>query len=76
MTTITKALKRIEDDILQVLSEANGESLTQDQLFQRTHLVHTAEYGWTFALENLEKQKKIEVTGYDLEGYLKYQLRK
>lgn len=74
MTSLTEVLKKIERDIVQVLSEAQGEALTQEQLFLRTHLLHTAEYGWSFAIENLEKAKKIKVVGTIYKGELLYQL--
>lgn len=73
MLTIRQALKKIEDDIVQVLTESK-EPLTQDQLFAKTKLQNTSEYGWSFALENLEKENKIKVAGVIYKGILQYKL--
>lgn len=76
MATLTEQLKKIENDILTVLNENGNQPMTQDQLFAKTHLVHMAEYGWSFALNNLEKQRKIEVVGTIYKGELLYKIIK
>lgn len=59
MATLTEQLQLIQDDIVQVLKE-KGKAMTQDELFKNTHLEHMSWYGWSFALDKLEKQKLIK----------------
>lgn len=60
MATLTEQLKKIQDDVLVVLKE-KGKPMTQDELFKNTHLEHMSWYGWSFALDKLEKQKLVRL---------------
>ena len=64
MSELTAQIKKIEDDILNVLKES-GKPMTHGQLFKNSKLINTSEYGWGFALDNLDKQKKIKMDGND-----------
>ena len=73
MTTISQQLRKIENDILTVLKENPKLKMTQVDLFKKTKLRNMAEYGWSFALDNLEKANKIKVVGHIYNGELQYQ---
>lgn len=60
MATLTEQLKKIQDDIIVVLNEKN-KPMTQYELFNNTHLEHMSYFGWSFALDKLEKQKLIKL---------------
>ncbi len=64
MATLTDQLKRIEDDIIIVLKETK-KPLTQEQLYEKSKLENMSYFGWTFALQNLEKKKLIEIIKSD-----------
>lgn len=64
MATLTEQLQLIQDDIIRVLEE-KGKPMTQDELFENTHLKHMSWYGWSFALDKLEKQKLIKFVRVD-----------
>jgi len=74
MATLTEQLRKIENDITRVLSENSNKAMTQDQLFDKTHLENMSYYGWSFALSNLEKAGKIKNTGVISGGDLLYAL--
>lgn len=74
MTTLTQQLKKIADDIVTVLKENGNKPMTQDQLFKKTHLEHMSEYGWSFALTDLERAKVIKDVGVIYNGEIQYQL--
>lgn len=73
--TLTEQFKRIEDDILLVLSK--HESLTQSELYslRGDQLKNISEYGWSFAIDNLEKRHEIECYAPHLMGNLQWQLK-
>lgn len=58
--TLTQQLRRIENDILLILSK--HDSLTQEELYKLrgNQLKSISEYGWSFALENLERRHEVE----------------
>lgn len=60
--TITEQLYRIQKDIMYNLAEAN-EPMTQDELHLVTKLKNISWYGWPFALDNLEREGYITMTG-------------
>ena len=74
MTTISQQLRKIENDILTVLGENPTLKMTQDDLFKKSKLRFMAEFGWSFALDNLEKANKIKVVGHIYNGELQYQI--
>lgn len=72
MATLTDSLDLIGKDIVQVLKDNGNKPMTQDQLFAKRKLMNYSVFGWSFALERLEKKKLITVVGEDKQGNLKY----
>jgi hypothetical protein len=72
MSSLTDSLALIGKDIVQVLKGNGNKAMTQDELFARRELMNYSEYGWSFALDKLVREKKIKVKGYDRNGDLKY----
>lgn len=64
MSSISLQLKKIEDDIVLVLTES-GEAMTQHQLFAKSKLQNMSYFGWPFALDKLEKKGKITYSTKD-----------
>ena len=75
MSTLTETLDLIGKDIVQVLKDNGNKPMTQDQLFANRKLMNYSEFGWSYALEKLEKDRVITVDGYvKSNGDLKYKL--
>ena len=72
--TLTESIKEIEDDIIKVLTENQPIDLSQDELYAHTHLKNKAEFGWSFAIEKLEKKKLIKVSRTIGKGVILYKL--
>jgi hypothetical protein len=72
MATLTDSLNLIGQDIVQVLKDNGNKPMTQDEFFAGRKLMNYSEFGWSFAIENLEKKKLIKVSGYKKNGDLKY----
>ncbi len=70
--TLTQVLQLIQDDILSVLKDNKGKAMTQDQLFKKRKLMNYSEYGWSFALEKLEKKNLIKISGFIYDGEILY----
>lgn len=73
MGTLTDSLNLIAKDIVQVLKDNGNKPMTQDQLFAKRKLMNYSEFGWLFAIQNLEKKKLVTVNGFVRStGDLKY----
>jgi hypothetical protein len=72
MSTLNDSLALIGKDIVQVLKDNGNKAMTQDELFVKRKLINYSEYGWSFALDKLVKEKKIIEKNYDKNGNLKY----
>ena len=73
MSTLTESLNLIAKDIVQVLKDNGNQPMTQDQMFAKRKLMNYSEYGWSFALQNLERKKLVKHTGFVRStGDLKY----
>jgi hypothetical protein len=75
MSTLTDSLNLIGKDIVQVLKDNGNKPMTQDQLFAKRKLMNYSEFGWSFALERLEKKKIVTEDGEDKNGNIKFKLR-
>ncbi len=76
MATVTEQLFKIQKDIMYCLHEAN-KPMTQDELHEGKKLKNMSYYGWSFALDNLEKEGYITMVGFNNwqitpEGMLKF----
>lgn len=58
---INEVLLKIEKDIMYTLMDSN-EPLTQLELHLKSELRNTSSYGWSFALDNLERKGHIRFT--------------
>jgi hypothetical protein len=75
MSTLTESLELIGSDIVQVLKDNSNKPMTQDELFANRKLMNYSEYGWSFAIDRLEKKKVITIDHSDKKGNLYYKLK-
>ncbi len=76
MAQLTDVINGIKRDILEVFAKNNNEPLTQGELYKKRDatLRFTSEFGWSFALEKLEKEKLICMSGTIYNGEILYKL--